>query len=65
MIDPAQITLGMMVACARREVRMREALYAVWVAKKRISRHNADLEIACMQAIVATLERLKAERDAG
>lgn len=52
------ISLVDQLACARRELRMRRNVYPRWVADKRMREETAALEIARMEAIVATLEGL-------
>lgn len=49
------------LACAKREVGMRERVYPRWVEAKRMTQAKADLELAAMRAIVATLETLAAK----
>lgn len=52
------ITITDQLASAKRELRMRRRVYPQWVASKRLHQDTADHEIACMEAIVATLEGL-------
>lgn len=53
-------TLDDMIACARKEVRQRLFVYPRRVALRKMTAHTADREIALMQAIVSTLEKLRA-----
>lgn len=46
------------IACARRELSMRRRVYPMWVSTQRMTQAKADHEIACMEAIVATLEAM-------
>lgn len=46
--------------CAKREVGMRVRVYPRWVEGKRMTQAKADEELACMRAIVETLEKLAA-----
>lgn len=46
------------LASARRELKLRRRVYPQWVATGRLRQDTADHEIACMEAIVATLEGL-------
>lgn len=51
-------SLAEQLASARRELKMRQRVYWRWVAASRMNQDTADHEIACMAAIVVTLERL-------
>jgi hypothetical protein len=55
-----KIDLADQIKCAKREIAMRERVYPRWVGTK-MTQANADLEIARMKAVLATLEHL--ERD--
>jgi hypothetical protein len=46
------------LACAKRELAMRRGVYPRWVENARLTQDKADKEIAAMEAIVETLERL-------
>lgn len=46
------------LASARRELKMRRRVYPNWVSTGRLRQDTADHEIACMDAIVRTLEGL-------
>jgi hypothetical protein len=55
------ITLAEMAAEAKRELAMRQRLYPRWVEDGRMKAHQAERQIAVMQAIVAELgERVAA-----
>lgn len=45
------ISLADMVACAEREVRMREKAYPRWVEQHKLTPKLADLELARMRSI--------------
>lgn len=47
------------IRCAKRELAMRERVYPSWVRKERMTMKDAQHEIACMRAIVTTLERVR------
>jgi hypothetical protein len=49
-------TITEQIASAKRELALRRNVYPGWVAKERMKQETADHEIACMEAIVATLE---------
>lgn len=51
-------TIADQLASARRELKMRQRVYPQWVATGRLRQDIADHEIACMAAIVTTLEGL-------
>jgi hypothetical protein len=54
MVSPA-----MLVACARRELRLRMRKYPEWIAAGRLPMAEAEKEIACMTKIVEVLESVK------
>lgn len=56
------VSLADQRACAKREVAMRERVYARRVAAGSMTQTLADRELAAMRAIVETLEKL-AEAD--
>lgn len=57
------VSLEQQVKCARRELAMRRGAYPRFVAHGKMKQAKADEEIAAMEAILATLERLEqAER---
>lgn len=51
-------TLTQQLACAKRELRMRELVYPKRVANETMTQRQADHEIACMAEIVVSLMRL-------
>lgn len=53
------IPLEQQILSVKREIRMREQVYPRWVANGKMKQHMADLEIATMKAVLATLEGLK------
>lgn len=55
--------LAAQVAEIRREIAMRRRVYPRFVADERMSQAEATARIATMQAALATLEALQAERD--
>jgi len=57
-VNPSEITLGMQVACVRREIQMRERVYPKLVGAGKMKQHIADIEMAAMRAVLATLEKL-------
>lgn len=57
-------TLTDQIASARRELSMRRRVYPGWVERKKMSQHAADHEIACMEAIIETLEATHEQRAA-
>ena len=62
-VNPSEITLGMQVACVRREIQMRERVYPKLVGAGKMKRHIADIEMAAMRAVLATMVyRMKAEK---
>lgn len=55
-------TASELLRCAERELRLRRQVYPNRVLTHRMSQHQADVEIARMQAIAAWLKR-EAERE--
>jgi len=53
------MTIDEQVAAARRELAMRRNVYRKWVSTGRMMQATADHEIAAMEAIVETLERVR------
>lgn len=51
--------MGEQIACVRREIAMRERVYPRWVQDRRMAQATADREIACMRAVLATLEAIE------
>lgn len=47
-----------MVACAKRELALRERVYPKWISLGKITHAKASFEIRCMRAIIAKLEAL-------
>lgn len=52
------MTLPDQIACARRELAMRRSAYPGWVRSGKMTQAKADHELACMAAIIDTLERV-------
>jgi len=59
MTSPPAVTLDQQIACARREIGMRERVYPNWVKAGRMRPDKADAELLAMRAILATLESLR------
>lgn len=53
------ISIPEMLACAMRELRLRQNVYPRWVEGGRMTAEKAAYEIECIEAIVAQLERAK------
>ena len=54
------VSIEEQIASVEREIRMRESAYPRWVEQRRMTVKTAEHEIACMQAVLATLRRLEA-----
>ena len=52
------MSLAEQIAEARRELAMRKKLYPQWVQSGRLDAAQAQHQLVCMEAIVATLERV-------
>lgn len=59
---PDIITAADKLACAERELKMRQRVYPRWVEDGRMSAGKQAHEIACMEAIVADYRTI-AEKD--
>lgn len=57
---PHTLPLSVQLAAVRREIGLRRRNYPLWVARGRLTQAKADHEIAAMQAVEASLERLAA-----
>ena len=53
------MTLDQQLASARRELALRKKVFPAWIQNGRLTHEKADHELACMTAIVGTLEKLK------
>jgi len=58
------ITLAEQLTAARRELAMRQRVYPNWVAVGKMKQEKADHELACMAAIVETIDKVKMLNDA-
>ena len=47
----------------KREKAMRARVYPFWIQTKKIKQHDADRQVQCLDAAIATLEQLYRERD--
>ena len=57
-------TLDEQIAEVRRECAMRERVYSGWVLSGKMRLEDSQSQIRRMRAVLATLERLKAEQGA-
>lgn len=57
--SPREVTLADQVAAAERELKMRQGVYPRRIAEGKMSASFADHQLACMEAIVATLKQCK------
>jgi len=53
------ISIEDQIAAVRREIAMRERVYDSWVRSGKMKRGKADYEIACMKAVLATLQEIE------
>lgn len=54
----SNFTLQEQIQCVKREIAMREGVYARWVAMRKMTQIKADYELNCMKEVLATLENL-------
>ncbi len=59
------VSIEEQIASVEREIRMRESAYPRWVEQRRMTVKTAEHEIACMHAVLATLQRIAAEEGHG
>jgi hypothetical protein len=59
MSENRRYALSAQVACVRRELAIRKAVYPKWTMAGRMKAEEADHEINCMQAVHDTLVRLQ------
>ena len=57
------VSIEEQIASVEREIRMRESAYPRWVEQRRMTVKTAEHEIGCMQAVLATLQRVAEEED--
>lgn len=57
------ITIERQIACVRREIGMRKKVYPRWQASGRMTAEESTRQIETMEAVLATLERVKAEAE--
>jgi hypothetical protein len=53
------------IACVLREIRMRESAYPRWIAAGKMTAEKSAHELACMNAVLATLHRVRDEQRPG
>lgn len=58
------IDIDRQVACVRREISMRRRVYPRWVSTGKMTQDEADRQISTMEAVQATLESVRSERQA-
>lgn len=60
---PRVVSIERQIEAAEREIGFRRRVYARRVAEGRMSQDKADEEVACMEAIAATLREVKAAKE--
>ncbi len=55
------VSIEEQIASVEREIRMREHAYPRWIEQRRLTVKTAEHEIACMRAVLATLQCIAAE----
>lgn len=58
------VTIDRQIQCVKRELSMRKHVYPKWVTNGKITQQSSDDEIAAMQAVLGTLEQVKAVAEA-
>jgi hypothetical protein len=59
---PLPVPLADQIACVEREIMLREGTYPRWIKGNRMRQDRADIEIARMKAVLATLKQLAEDR---
>lgn len=59
MSDLLPITIDDQLACVERELALRRRIYLDLIHKRKMTAQRADHEIACMEAVLKTLQRWK------
>jgi hypothetical protein len=54
------VSIEEQIASVEREIRMRESAYPRWIEQRRMTAKTAEYEIACMRAVLATLQQIAA-----
>lgn len=58
-------TIDEQILCVKREIRMRESVYPRWIAAGKMTAEKSAHELDCMNAVLATLQRLRDEQRPG
>lgn len=61
-MSPDSFTLAMQISAVEREIKMRHSVYPGLVLRKKMSQREADIQIAAMEAVLKTLQSLKAQK---
>jgi hypothetical protein len=48
--------LATQIACVEREIKMRMAVYPIWIREHRLTQNKADYELGAMRAVLETLK---------
>lgn len=56
---PPAVSIDDQITCVKREIGYRQHVYGRQVAAKKMTQALADKQIALMQAVLATLEKVK------
>lgn len=60
----ATVSLEEQIRCVMREIAMRKSAYPRFIEKRQLTQTKADNEIAAMEAVLATLQSIKENRNA-
>jgi hypothetical protein len=55
-VNDAKVSLDRQIACIKREVRMRERLYPIWIRDLKMPAADAERELDAMRAVLDTLK---------
>ncbi len=56
------ILIDAQIACVRREINMRHRVFPRWVETGKMPAESAEYQIAAMEAVLSTLEGVRAEQ---
>ena len=58
----AEISLEDQIKSVGREIGLRRAVYPRFILSKKLTKEQAEHELACMEAVYGTLKQLKAQQ---
>lgn len=65
LFEDLDIPLAAQIAEIRRELDLRASVYPRWIQSGKLKEHIANRQIAAMEAVLATLQNVRARQDDG